>query len=71
MGGRSVRYGRIGGRREKVRGVYRFSSLVKQNKKAKICFVIHIAGEKKLLFYFYFVIVKQKFINGPLITIHT
>jgi hypothetical protein len=24
-----------------------FSSLVKQNKKAKICFVIHIAGEKK------------------------
>jgi hypothetical protein len=41
---------------------------VKQNKKAKICFVIHIAGEKKLLFYFYFVIVKQNFINGPLIT---
>jgi len=33
---------------------------MKQNKKAKICFVIHIAGEKKLLFYFYFVIVKQK-----------
>jgi hypothetical protein len=50
------------------KGVYRFSSLVKQNKKAKICFVIHIAGEKKLLFYIYFVIVKQKFINGPLIT---
>ncbi len=43
-----------------IRGVYRFSSLMKQNKKAKICFVIHIAGEKKLLFYFYFVIVKQK-----------
>jgi hypothetical protein len=41
---------------------------VKQNKKAKICFVIHIAGEKKLLFYIYFVIVKQKFKNGPLIT---
>ena len=40
-----------------------FSSLVKQNKKAKICFVIHIAGEKKILFYIYFVIV-----NGPLIT---
>jgi hypothetical protein len=50
------------------RGVYRFSSLVKQNKKAKICFVIHIAGEKKILFSVYFVIVKQKFINGPLIT---
>jgi len=47
---------------------YRFSSLVKQNKKAKICFVIYIAGEKKLLFYFHFVIVKQKFKNGPLTT---
>jgi hypothetical protein len=30
-----LRYGRIGGQREKVRGVYRFSSLMKQNKKAK------------------------------------
>ncbi len=59
MGGRCVRYGWIGGRREKVRGEYRFSSLVKQNKKAKICFVIHIAGERKLFFYIY-VIVKQK-----------
>jgi hypothetical protein len=51
-----------------IRGGYRCSSLVKQNKKAKLCFVIHIAGEKKLLFYIYFVIVKQKFINGALIT---
>jgi hypothetical protein len=51
-----------------IRGVYGFSSLMKQNKKAKICFVIHIAGEKQLLFYIYFVIVKQKIINGPLIT---
>jgi hypothetical protein len=51
-----------------IRGGYRFSSLVKQNKKAKICFVLHIAGEKKLLFYFHFVIVKQKFKHGPLIT---
>jgi hypothetical protein len=51
VGGRCVRYGRIGGRREKVRGVYRFSSLMKQNRKAKICFVIHIAEKK----YFYFV----------------
>ena len=41
---------------------------MKQNKKAKFCFVIHIAREKKLLFYICFVIVKQKFINGPLIT---
>ena len=30
--------------REKVRGEYGFSSLVKRNKKAEICFVIHIAG---------------------------
>ena len=27
-----------------IRGVYGFSSLVKQNKKAKICFVIYIPG---------------------------
>jgi hypothetical protein len=33
---------------------------MKQNKKAKICFVIHIAGKNKLLFYIYAVIVKQK-----------
>jgi hypothetical protein len=38
-----------------------FSSLVKQNTKAKFCFVIHIAGEKKLLFYICAVIVKQFF----------
>ena len=36
-----------------IRGMYRFRSLVKQNKKAKICFVIHIAGERKLFFYIY------------------
>jgi hypothetical protein len=36
----------VGGRMD-IRGVYGFSSLMKQNKKAKICFVIHIAGEKK------------------------
>jgi len=52
MGVWCVRYGWIGGRREKVRGVYRFSSLVKQNKKAKICFVIHIAGETNYYFIF-------------------
>ena len=51
--GRGWRYEWVGGRREKVRGVYRFSSLVKQNKKAKICFVIHIAGER--IFFFIFV----------------
>jgi hypothetical protein len=37
-----------------------FSSLMKQNKKAKICFVICFAGKKKLLFYIYAVIVKQE-----------
>ena len=41
---------------------------MKQKQKAKICFVIYIAGEKKLLFYFYCVIVKQIFKNDALIT---
>ena len=54
----------MGGRKERARGECRFSSLVKQKIKGKICFVIHIAGEKKLLFYIYFVIAKQIFING-------
>jgi hypothetical protein len=49
----------VGGRMD-IRGVYMFSSLMKQNKKAKICFVICFAGKKKLLFYIYAVIVKQK-----------
>jgi hypothetical protein len=43
-----------------IRGVYRFSSLVKQNKKGKKCAVFGFAGKKKLLFYIYAVIVKQK-----------
>jgi hypothetical protein len=54
--------------REKVRGEYRFSSLMKQNKKAKRgrnCFVIHIAGfffKKKFC---YEVFVKhKKFLRG-------
>ena len=46
--------------RVRVMGEYRFSSLLKQNNKAKICFVICFAGKKKLLFYIYAVIVKQK-----------
>jgi hypothetical protein len=37
-----VRYGRIGGRRERVRGEYRFSSLMKLKKR----------GENYALFYF-------------------
>jgi hypothetical protein len=44
-----------------IRGVYRFSSLVKQNKKAKNYAVFCFAGKRKLLFYIYAVIVKQIF----------
>jgi hypothetical protein len=44
MGGWGVGGG-IGG----YTGVYRFSSLVKQNKKAKNCAVFCFAGKRKLL----------------------
>jgi hypothetical protein len=44
-----------------IRGVYRFSSLVKQNKKAKNYAVFCFAGKKNILFYIYAVIVKQIF----------
>ena len=40
------------GLREKVRGVYGFSSLMKQKIKAKICFAIHIAEKKNYYFIF-------------------
>jgi len=60
MGRWCVRYGRIGGRREKVWGVYRFSSLVKQNKKAKIYAVFCFAGFFFFKKFCYEVIVKQK-----------
>ena len=50
----------MGERRVRVRGVYRFSSLVKQNKKAKICFVIYITGFFFKKNFCYEVIVKQK-----------
>jgi hypothetical protein len=47
--------------RDKVRGEYTFSSLVKQNKKAKICcFVIYIAGFFFKFFFCYEVFAKQK-----------
>jgi hypothetical protein len=46
--------------RERVRGEYRFSSLVNQNKKAKICFVIYIAGFCFLKNLCYEVFAKQK-----------
>ena len=55
-----VRYGRIGGQRVRVRGVYRFSSLMKQNKKGKNCAVFCFAGKKNYYFIYYAVIVKQK-----------
>jgi len=38
------------GRRVRVRGVYRFSSLVKQNKKGKKCDVFSFAGKRKIFF---------------------
>jgi hypothetical protein len=46
--------------REKVRGEYRFSSLMKQKKNAKICLVIYIAGFFFKKNFCYEVIVKQK-----------
>ena len=44
----------------RVRGEYGFSSLLKQNKKAKICFVICFAGFFFLNFFCYEVFAKQK-----------
>ncbi len=41
---RCMRYGRIGERKDGYKGGVCFSSLMKQNKKAKICFVIYITG---------------------------
>jgi hypothetical protein len=46
--------------REKVRGECGFSSLMKQKKKAKICFVIYIAGFFFKKNFCYEVILKQK-----------
>ncbi len=57
-GRRCVRYGRIGRQRERVRGEYRFSSLVKQKKKEKIYAVFYFAG-KRFFHYMHDVIVKQ------------
>ena len=44
--------------RVRVRGEYWFSSLMNQNKKAKICFVIYIAGFFFFKFFCYEEIVK-------------
>ena len=61
-GGKGFEFARGGEGFEFARpgGEYGFSSLVKQNKKAKICFVIYIAGFFFLKFFCYEVIVKQK-----------
>jgi hypothetical protein len=45
-------FGWMGGQREKVREVYGFSSLMKQNKKGKNCAVFCFAGKRKLLYLF-------------------
>jgi hypothetical protein len=44
-----------------IRGVYGFSSLMKQNKKAKIYAVFCFAGKRKLFFYIYDVITWEIF----------
>ena len=48
----------------RVRGEYRFSSLLKQNKKAKICFVIYIAGFFFKIFYVMKCLRSKKRLNG-------
>jgi hypothetical protein len=49
--GRYVRYGRIGGWRERARGEYRFSSLVKPKKKEKNYAVFYFTGERNFFIY--------------------
>jgi hypothetical protein len=63
MGGRKDgwRNGWIGGQREKVRGVYGFSSLMKQNKKGKNCAVFCFAGKENYYIYIYAVITWEIF----------
>jgi hypothetical protein len=43
-----------------IRGVYRFSSLVKQKIKGEKCVVFCFAGKRNYYFIYYAVIVKQK-----------
>jgi hypothetical protein len=49
--GWGVRYGWIGGRKDGYKGVYRFSSLMKQNKKGKIA--LSFASPEKENYYIY------------------
>ena len=51
--------------RDKVRGEYRFSSLVKQNKKGKNCAVFCFAGKRKIYFFIYEVITWEKRKKSP------
>jgi hypothetical protein len=62
MGGRKDgwRNGWIGGQREKVRGMYRFNSLMKQNKKGENCAVFCFAGKRNFFIYIYDVITWEK-----------
>jgi hypothetical protein len=53
------RYGRMGGRRERARRGYRFSSLMNLKKKGNFTLSC-TSPEKELFFYIYDVIVKQK-----------
>ena len=61
-----MRYGRIGGQRERVRGEYRGRYLPSKKKKGK--FASSFTSPEKAFFFIYEVIVKQKVKNGPLIT---
>jgi hypothetical protein len=53
LGGWCVRYGWIDGRREKVRGEYGFSSLVKQNKKGKKFRCLLLRRKKKIIIFIF------------------
>jgi hypothetical protein len=48
-----LRYGRIGGRRVRVRGVYGFSSLVKQNKKREKLRCLLLRRKKKIIIFIF------------------
>jgi len=63
-----VRNGRIGGRRVRTRGEYRFSPLVKFKKKEKNYAVFYFAGKRKYFVYIYDVITSPK--KGKRPTIH-